>query len=69
MIVYFESDRGCGIRGPYRTLARAETSLRRAMGTDYFISCRKASKDDIARVHAMGGWIPEDARLPEWRDK
>lgn len=60
MIVYFESDMGCGIRDEYCTLKAAEVGIHREVGwTNNPKNIRKATKEDLSQVASMGGWIPE----------
>ena len=61
MVVYFESDMGCGIRDEYRTLKAAEAGIRREVGwTNNAKNIRKATKEDLAQVASMGGWVPKN---------
>ncbi len=60
MIVYFESDIGCGIRDEYYNLKSAERGILREVGwTHNPQNIRKATKEDLVNVKSMGGWVPE----------
>jgi hypothetical protein len=60
MVIYFESDMGCGIRDDYRTLKSAEAGIRREVGwANSPKNIRKATKEDLAQVASMGGWVPK----------
>ncbi len=51
---------GCGIRDDYRTLKSAEAGIRREVGwANSPKNIRKATKEDLAQVASMGGWVPK----------
>ena len=64
MIIYFECNVGCGIREiSGGDLNKAERTILREVGTiNEPVIVRKATKDDIANVASMGGWIPISLR-------
>ena len=57
-LYYVESDYGCGIREAY-SLEQAWKNLKEEEGTNHARKVRKATKEDIAWVEAMGGYIPK----------
>ena len=58
-LYYIETDFGCGIREA-KTKKEAWRDLVMAEGENHARSVRLATKDDIAHVRGMGGWIPTD---------
>lgn len=60
-LYYVENDHGCGIREA-RNIQQARADLRKAEGTNHAKGVRRATKDDIAWVEGMGGYIPEEGR-------
>lgn len=64
MIYYHSSELGCGL-GEARDLRSADAQVRRDLG-GYHVAggytVRKATKEDIAWVAAMGGYVPESVR-------
>ena len=57
-IYYIENDYGCGLSAA-KDLESARHAALRENGTNHFRLVRKATKDDIAWVRAMGGYVPE----------
>lgn len=58
MLVYFECSMGSGIRD-YRDLRSAIRGITKEVGTaNNPANIRKATKEDIEWVKAMGGFIP-----------
>lgn len=57
-LYYFELDCGCGIHAS-TTLKKAEKELLAEYGWGRFKSVKKATKENISWVQAMGGYIPE----------
>lgn len=56
---YVETDLGCGIR-QVKSLKNAWKILLQEEGSDHTQDVRLATKEDIAGVRAMGGYIPEE---------
>lgn len=56
-----ETDYGIGLTET-RTVQQAAREGRADVGNSYFRSARKATKEDIAWVAAMGGYIPPRGR-------
>lgn len=62
MIYYFNVEgMGCGL-GEARDLEAAKQKVQRENGTYPEQRVRKATKEDIAWVTSMGGWLPESIR-------
>lgn len=59
-IYYVEAYGGnCGLRFA-KNIQQAQADALREVGTDNFKSVTVATKDQIARVKAMGGFVPEE---------
>jgi len=56
-LYYLETDKGCGIRSA-SSLKQAHKEALKAVGTEGFERIRRATKEDIDNVSAMGGYIP-----------
>lgn len=64
MIYYHNSELGCGL-GEARDLRTAESKVRNEIGSYHAsagFTVRKATKEDIAWVKAMGGYVPESTK-------
>ncbi len=55
---YFECAMGCGIR-PFYNINQAKKEITAEVGWANFRKVRKATKEDISHVSAMGGYIEE----------
>lgn len=60
-LYYVTIDSGCGIRYA-KSRQQAWADLRREEGTNHTKGVRLATKEDIADVKVMGGYIPENPR-------
>ena len=61
MIFYFELQQGCGL-AVAEDIEQARAELKAEHGWANFKSVREATKDDIAWVGSMGGYVPKEAK-------
>ena len=62
-LYYIETTYGCGIRVAYN-IQQARKNALREEGESNVMDIRKATKEDIGWVGAMGGRVPEDIEYP-----
>jgi len=56
-LYYFEADIGCGLRRLHVDRNKAITQIRREVGEENLKLLRKATKEDIDWITAMGGCL------------
>lgn len=65
-IYYVKTSFGCGLRFG-KTRQQVENTVKREAGASHFEFVRLATKEDIAWVKSMGGWLPPE--LNDSKDK